>query len=65
MPLINCSDCDKEISDAAWSCVHCGKPRKEVSQLTGTGVFWAVFFALCLFAILPFLLLSSGILALF
>lgn len=27
MPLMNCPDCGKEISDAAISCPHCGLPR--------------------------------------
>lgn len=27
MPLIHCPDCNKEISDSAISCPHCGLPR--------------------------------------
>ena len=26
MPLITCPDCGKKISDAAASCIHCGRP---------------------------------------
>lgn len=26
MPLINCTECGKEISDQAAACPHCGKP---------------------------------------
>ena len=29
MALIKCPDCDKEISDSAESCVHCGYPLKK------------------------------------
>lgn len=28
MPLINCPDCNKEISDQSTSCIHCGRPIK-------------------------------------
>lgn len=31
MPLTNCPDCDKQISDAAPSCIHCGRPITENS----------------------------------
>src|SRR5437764_8543945 len=26
MPLVECADCGKNISDAAPSCIHCGRP---------------------------------------
>lgn len=29
MPLINCPECNKEISDKALSCPHCGNPINE------------------------------------
>jgi DNA-directed RNA polymerase subunit RPC12/RpoP len=29
MPLIDCPDCAKKISDAAPSCIHCGRPMKD------------------------------------
>ena len=36
MPLVNCPDCEKEISDAAPGCIHCGRPmaiaREVVSE---------------------------------
>lgn len=28
MPLITCPDCEKQISDAAPSCIHCGRPTE-------------------------------------
>ena len=28
MPLIDCLDCGKQISDAAEACIHCGRPLK-------------------------------------
>lgn len=28
MALIKCPDCNKEVSDAAPSCIHCGRPLK-------------------------------------
>ena len=34
MGLINCSECQKEISDKARTCPHCGNPMKE-SDLSG------------------------------
>lgn len=45
MPLINCSDCNKPMSDSAPSCPSCGKPNrgapaqpKSVSLLLGAGI---------------------------
>ena len=28
MPLITCPDCEKQISDSAESCPHCGRPMQ-------------------------------------
>lgn len=42
MPLISCSDCGKDISDAAPACIHCGRPnvppppRERVAAATAT-----------------------------
>ena len=33
MPIINCPDCDKEISDAATACPNCGRPNAVVSKI--------------------------------
>ena len=30
MPLINCPDCGKEVSDRAKACIHCGCPLEEL-----------------------------------
>lgn len=45
MPMINCPDCSKEISDAAPTCPNCGKPNtqiksesRSVSLLLGAGI---------------------------
>ena len=32
MALINCPECDKEISDKAISCPHCGNPMNQPVQ---------------------------------
>jgi hypothetical protein len=29
MPLIECSDCHKQISDEAYTCPNCGRPMKD------------------------------------
>ncbi len=34
MPLINCPDCGKEISDIAPACPNCGRPIKKTPQPT-------------------------------
>ena len=46
MSMINCQDCNKEISDAAPSCPNCGRPNinarppeRPVSLLLGLGIF--------------------------
>ena len=33
MALINCPDCGREVSDRATSCIHCGAPLNEKSEL--------------------------------
>jgi len=32
MALINCPDCDKEVSDQAPTCPNCGRPLKKASN---------------------------------
>lgn len=46
MPMINCPDCKKEMSDSAPACPNCGKPNasaptevRAVSILLGIGIF--------------------------
>jgi hypothetical protein len=46
MPMINCPDCSKEMSDSAPSCPNCGRPNanapaqvRPVSTLLGIGIF--------------------------
>ncbi len=34
MPLINCPDCGREVSDIAPTCLHCGRPMVEPSART-------------------------------
>jgi hypothetical protein len=55
MPLIKCSECQKEISNLAEACPHCGAPSKgKAIAKTGTGIasagclliLVAVFFAI-------------------
>jgi hypothetical protein len=31
MPLITCSECNKEISDKAWRCPQCGAPAAKAA----------------------------------
>lgn len=33
MPLTECPDCEKQISDAADSCVHCGRPMRNAHSI--------------------------------
>jgi len=33
MALIKCTECDKEISDKAPACIHCGCPMAEITRL--------------------------------
>lgn len=47
MPLMNCPDCNKEMSDSAPVCPNCGKPnanaaseKRSVSILLGVGIFF-------------------------
>ena len=46
MALINCPECNKEISDKAMACIHCGLPLREpaiaVSNDTGSSVIESV-----------------------
>jgi hypothetical protein len=32
MSLINCPECNKEVSDSALSCIHCGYPLEKESE---------------------------------
>jgi len=32
MPLVNCADCGKPISEAAPACIHCGRPMASISR---------------------------------
>lgn len=38
MALIACSECNKEISDKAFSCPHCGAPCRSGGQAQSSGV---------------------------
>ena len=43
MPMVNCVDCGKEISDSASTCPNCGKPsilaqKRKVGILLGAGI---------------------------
>ena len=71
MALINCPECNREISDMAESCPHCGLPL--VTELTETvdteqipqmkaksGVADGVKIGAGMFIVLPFLLIVGG-----
>jgi len=34
MPLIHCPDCNKEISESAIACPHCGLPRPQYERMS-------------------------------
>jgi uncharacterized OB-fold protein len=38
MPLINCPECEKEISDKAPTCPGCGSPIAQDREAAGSGV---------------------------
>ncbi len=38
MAIITCSDCNKEMSDAATACPHCGKPNNKISGSRSVGL---------------------------
>jgi len=33
MPLINCPDCNADVSDRSSSCIHCGCPIHEIAEI--------------------------------
>src|SRR5688572_17085568 len=37
MALVTCTECSKEISDKAASCIHCGAPRSQAVTIEQTG----------------------------
>lgn len=57
MALVQCSDCSKEISDQAPTCVHCGakNPRyKKPTSAVGTFAKWTLWIAVGLVTLLLF-----------
>jgi hypothetical protein len=38
MALMSCRECERQVSDEAMSCPHCGAPRPSNHQWKGTGV---------------------------
>ena len=38
MPLVKCPDCEKEISDRAAACIHCGCPMTQENALATTSI---------------------------
>lgn len=57
MPLVTCPDCEKQVSDAAPACPHCGRPMRATTiEQTGKGykvvelLAGAGFIVGCLFA---------------
>lgn len=38
MPLIECPDCGKQVSDRAVSCIGCGAPLKEIAEMTSATI---------------------------
>ena len=37
MPLVECPDCRKQVSDAAPACIHCGRPLARTDQIAAGG----------------------------
>ena len=72
MPLTTCTDCGKEISDAARACIHCGRPlvtETDVSSSTNMteapavyriSMFWTVLAYLSYFVMCIGLLCSAA-----
>lgn len=56
MPMINCQDCGKDISDSAASCPNCGKPVPKKSKAKGC----LFMLALLVGGYLLIVMLSSG-----
>lgn len=53
MSLIQCSECNKDMSDAAPSCPHCGKPNQHVSQLSPSARKVGILLAMGIFIFPP------------
>jgi hypothetical protein len=47
MPLMNCPDCEREISESAVSCIHCGRPMGRVVQKNSAITSKAIFCGSC------------------
>jgi len=52
MALITCKDCNKEISDKADSCVHCGCPTERTMQKREQSKFRKTSLILLVFALI-------------
>jgi len=64
MPLQKCLDCGKEISTAAYSCPHCGKPNRVLINQSSKiqrkgGIFEAIGFILIICGIFSCLVNST------
>lgn len=56
MPLITCPDCSKEISDAAPTCPHCGRPNKSIGSIQTTAKSGSGCGAIAVFLIVSFII---------
>jgi len=52
MPLINCPDCNRQISSDVKACIHCGKPLPQALSNTKVGLpAFFIILGLIIFAI--------------
>lgn len=63
MSIITCSECNKEISSEATTCIHCGKPiRESIQTIQLTSKRWKKFKLIAWIGlIIGFFMFTSGI----
>lgn len=59
MALINCPECNKEISTKATSCPNCGYTLVKISKSSGMSG-WSLFFLIVAAIITAFILMFMG-----
>jgi len=57
MALIECYECEREISDKSLSCPHCGAPSKKSDRIIDNKFRWLIYFLMCITPLVIFLLM--------